>query len=387
MQAGWCFTTLAGMRKFPFPEREGNSFELLPGAAAFVPAMQSAIAGAERYILIEQYLVGSGQLADRAIDLLCAAAARGVIVCLLLDDFGSREVVDADRQRLLAAGVRIAHYNPFRWYRWLRGLPRNHRKLILVDGTIAFTGGAGLTDDYLPGSPDCWFDLMVRMQGPIVADWQALFVHTWQRWGGMVALPAAAAAAAGQQSGRLLTSVRGRRKFLLYALRRALFDSQSRIDFVTAYFLPSRRMLRLLKRAARRGVAVRLLLPGPINDHPAVYAAGRRYYAQLLRAGVRIFEYQPVFTHAKFVVADSYATLGSCNIDRWGLRWNLEANLESRDGRLAADLRLLFERMLSQCREITPQEWQRQPLMQRLRQWIFGRIDLLIERFGQYRGQ
>jgi phosphatidylserine/phosphatidylglycerophosphate/cardiolipin synthase-like enzyme len=143
----------------------------------------------------------------------------------------------------------------------------------------------------------------------------------------------------------------------------------------TAYFIPSTKLRRALRRAASRGVDVRLLLPGPITDHPAVRYASRRFYARLLRYGVRIFEYQGRFMHTKVALADDWTTIGSSNVDRWNLRWNLEANQEIEDRGFAAQTLAMLQEDFTHCEEILYREWHRRSRLQRLREWLWGKVD------------
>jgi len=368
----------------PYPERGGNLFKLLAGADAFLPAMELAIHRARRYVLFEQYLINSGRVADRFIDAFTACVQRGVPVYMLIDHFGGRGLFESDRRRIRAAGIQLLFYNPAYLSHFFRSLPRNHCKVLLIDGELAYTGGAGITDDYeareavLP-----WHDLIVEMRGPVVADWQTQFGRVWERWDGEIALPAVEQVAeSGKQSGCLSSSLRGNRKFIRKSLLEQMHSASERVWLGTAYFLPGRRMLRLLRRAKRQGADVRLLLPGKMNDHPTVYHAGRRYYHDMLRHGIRIFEYQPAFMHAKLYLCDHWCSIGSCNMDRWGLRWNLEANLESSDADLCAEAASFFTEAFEHSREITLEAWHNRPLKHRLREWLFGYFDLIIERYG-----
>jgi len=372
----------------PYPERGGNRFRLLTGAEAFLPVMELAIHRARHYVLFEQYLLSSGAVADRFIDALIACVKRGVHVYMLIDHFGARGLSEADRQRIEASGIELLFYNPAYASRFFRGLPRNHRKVLLIDGELAYSGGAGISDDYLPTDyRPPWHDLIVEMQGPVVDDWQSEFLRIWQHWRGEVQLPKSRATeiiseATGDQSGRLALSLRGRKKFIRTSLLSQVRAAKSRVWLCTAYYLPGHRMLRAIRAAVRRGVDVRLLLPGGINDHPTVYHAGRRYYHNLLRHGIRIFEYQPAFMHAKLYICDDWCSVGSCNMDRWGLRWNLEANLESSDTALMAEAETFFSDGFTHSREITLDGWLKRPLKQRLSEWSLGYLDLMIERMG-----
>lgn len=367
----------------PFRFRRGNAFRLISGADALIPAMEEAIRGARRYVLLEQYLVSSGEVADRFIDALASCAQRGIPVYMLLDHFGSRGLSHADRRRIHDAGIHLGFYNPAYLSHFFRGLPRNHGKMLLIDGELAFTGGAGISDDYRIGNVyRPWFDVVVEMRGPILQDWQSIFVRTWLRWGGEIDIPPAQTWQAGEQRGRVTVSLRGLKKFVRRSLLLRIGHASSRVWLATAYWLPGRSMLRTLRTASRRGADVRLLLPGPMNDHPTVRHAGRRYYHYLLRNGVRIFEYQPAFMHAKLYVCDRWISVGSCNMDRWGLRWNLEANLESDDAALCDEAEQFFSTSFEQSTEITLEAWRERPLGNRLREWLFGYIDLIIERLG-----
>jgi cardiolipin synthase A/B len=367
----------------PYPERDGNAFRLLPGPDAFLPVMELAIRQARHYVLFEQYLVGSGAVATRFIDAFVACAERGVQVYMLIDHFGARGLSVFDRKRLAEAGIEPIYYNPAYLTHFFRGLPRNHCKLLLIDGECAYTGGAGISDDYVAHqNKPSWHDVVVEMRGPIVTDWQRKFVHAWRQWQGHISLPGGVAEPAGTQRGRLSPSLRGTRKYVRKELLSHVRQASDRIWLGTAYFLPGHVMLRALRAAKRRGVDVCLLLPGPINDHPTVYYAGRRYYHYLLRRGIRIFEYQPAFMHAKIYLCDGWCSVGSCNMDRWGLRWNLEANLESDDVALCAEVDAFFTQGFAHSREITLDAWRQRPRRYRFREWLFGYIDLMIERFG-----
>jgi len=345
--------------------------------------MEEAIRNARHYVLFEQYLFSSGELADRFIDAMIGCVERGVQAYMLIDHFGARALSDVDRKRIMAAGIDVLFYNPAYLRHFFRGLPRNHCKTLLIDGEMAYTGGAGISDDYLAqGERLPWHEVVVEMRGPIVTDWQQRFMYTWRHWAGEIDLPEAAHAPAGKQRGQLSVSLRGLKKFIRKSLLSRIRQASDRAWLGTAYFLPGRTMLRALRAAKRRGVDVRLLLPGPINDHPAVYHAGRRYYHLLLRHGIRIFEYQPAFLHARAYLCDGWCSVGSSNMDRWGLRWNLEANLESDDARLCGEVEDFFEEAFAQSREITLEAWLKRPLRHRFREWLFGYVDLMIERYG-----
>jgi len=363
-----------------FPWRSGNRFELLINGDAFFPAMLVAIALAERSVCLEMYLMESGRIADDFIRRLVAAAGRGAEVRLLLDDFGALGLSKRDRTRLQAAGVGLAFYNPLRVFKAGRNLFRTHRKLLLVDDTLAFVGGAGITDQF--AGEGAWRETMVQIRGPVVADWRQLFEHNWAYWMESTPPPPPPlpAALAQGQRGRVACN-KGEshgeiKRDFLHRLRQA----RRRLWLATAYFVPSRKVRRGLRRAARRGMDVRLLLPGPLTDHPAVRYASHRYYARLLRHGVRIFEYQASFMHTKVTLVDQWVSIGSSNLDRWNLRWNLEANQEIDDPRFADKVGEMLDADLERCREITYEQWRRRSRLQRTKEWFWGKLELRLAR-------
>jgi phosphatidylserine/phosphatidylglycerophosphate/cardiolipin synthase-like enzyme len=377
--------------RYRFPWRGGNRFALLVDGPVFFARILRAIERAEREVLLEIYLAESGAVMDRFAEALVHAAGRGVAVRVLFDDFGARGLSVADRERLLRGGVEVVFYNALRRAKLLRNLLRDHRKLLAIDGRTAFVGGAGLTDEFHPEPPAMpWRETMLEIEGPVVEDWRQLFNETWSRCTGRVPGPAAAGASAtpaAPQRGRVATSSSLRRDEIVRSVRERIAGARERAWIATAYFLPSWSLRHALRRAARRGVDVRLLLPGPITDHPSVRHAGRRHYARLLSAGVRIFEYQRRFLHAKAVLCDQWASIGSSNLDRWALRWNLEANQEIDDAAFARELQALFVADFAASIEIDPQRWRRRRWRTRALEWLAGRIEgwLVRLRPGRWR--
>ncbi len=379
--------TLPHQDRNRFPWRNGNRFELLVDGGRFFPVMLTAIKAARRHVLLEMYLFESGRIGTAFIDALAAAAANGAQVHLLLDDFGARELHRHDRHRLLSAGIHVAFYNPLRYGALRRNLWRDHRKLLTIDGTVAFVGGAGITDEFSAADPHHWHDVMLTIRGPEVADWQRLFEQTWNAWGHpLLTLPRIPLTPL--PSGRVgrVTLNEPTRMEIKRSLVKRVRNAERRVWISTAYFIPSWKIRRALRHAARQGADVRLLLPGPHTDHPAVRHAGRRYYTKLLAAGVRIFEYQPRFLHAKMLLCDHWVSIGSSNIDRWNLSWNLEANQEVDDQGFAEQVAALFEADFAQSREFLVTEWRQRSLRRRLLERFWGYVELWLERLSQHRG-
>ncbi len=375
--------------KYRFPWRADNSFDLLVDGAAFFPRMLSAIGAARQYILLEMYLFESGRVAERFITALERAARRGVRILILLDDFGARRLSRSDRRRLTGENIALAFYNPLRYGKLRRNLFRDHRKLLIVDGAVGFAGGAGITDAFGQDGPlpAPWRETMVEIRGPVIADWQTLFTEVWNRHHPQpleLAMNTPAPIPEGQL-GRVSHSGRIKVQEVKRAAVKWIRSAEHRVWVATAYFIPSWKIRRALRRAVRQGADVRLLLPGPHTDHPGVRHAGRRFYSRLLRNGVRIFEYQPRFLHQKVLLCDQHVSIGSSNLDRWNLRWNLEANQDIDDQPFAERVAAMLERDFQDSHEIIYNEWRYRPWHRRLLEWFFGHVDLYLEGIGRRR--
>ncbi|WP_152225880.1 phosphatidylserine/phosphatidylglycerophosphate/cardiolipin synthase family protein [Pseudomonas sp. SCB32] len=375
-----------------FPWRSGNRFALLRDGEHFFPRMFEAIDGAVRQVELELYLVESGSCAEALLDRLLAVRARGVRVRCLFDAYGSLKLSSAWTRQLLEAGGELRQYNPLSWKAGLRNLYRDHRKLLLVDERIAYVGGTGASDEFWSARDNRsdWHEVMVEMTGSIVADWQRLFERQWHATFGVRAwkpreevlltrLPPTPHY--GEGLARVAYADASQHRDILQSLVRSLRGARQRIWLATPYFLPTWKVRRALRRAAQRGVDVRLLLTGRLTDHAPVRYAGQRYYPSLLRAGVRIFEYQPRFLHLKMVVVDDWTSVGSCNFDHWNLRFNLEANVEAFDPQFTAAVAECLRTDFEQSREIDLGSWHARPWWKRLRERLWGSLDRLVVNF------
>jgi cardiolipin synthase A/B len=374
------------LHKFPFPWRLDNRFELLIDGRRFFPAMLDAIERARRYVLLEIYLFESGAMAERFIDAFERATRRGVTVKLLLDAFGAMNLGQADREHLVRAGVDVVFYNPIQYRKLLHNMFRDHRKLLIVDGETAFVSGAGITDEFdsTIDPAHSWRETAVQIEGPVLADWQELFLTVWNHHAETLALPPAPLRGFdGGSPGRVVTTS----ALVVQDIKRSLYNrvrrARRRVWVATAYFVPSHKVRRALRMAAAVGADVRLLLPGRLTDHPGVRHAGRRFYSNLLRHGVRIFEYEPRFLHAKAVLCDDWVSIGSSNLDRWSLRWNLEANQEVEDAGFARQVSAMFEADFRDAIECRYADWRRRPWHARARERWWGRIDMWLEGLGR----
>ena len=377
-----------------FSWTDGNRYELLLNGECFFPDILAAIARAQNYIFIELYLFESGRVADEFIEALQLAAGRDVQIHLLLDDYGSLGLNKDDRYRLAQPPFQLVYYNPLSshstlrnlhrilWHRVGYDLHRDHRKLILIDGEIAYVGGLGITDEFYSSNEleASWRENAIKVEGPVVVDWFRLFKQAWEQYASIPLSLTQPKPVIMEDGGyaRVAFSEGERHNDINRQLRKRLSSAEHRIWLCTAYFLPSWRFRRKLRYAARKDLDVRLLLPGPHTDHPIVRHAGRRHYYRLLQNGVRIFEYQPRVLHAKSLLCDNWVTLGSINFDHWGLNWNLEANIEVDDYRFAQQVQQMFEQDFADSVEITRETWHHRTVYERLAAWFWGKIDKLV---------
>jgi phosphatidylserine/phosphatidylglycerophosphate/cardiolipin synthase-like enzyme len=371
-----------------WPWRSGNRFHLLSDSEQYFERMLQAIEAASRYVLLEMYLVESGIVAGRFVEALGRAARRGARVCVVFDGFGSLKLASGSKRDLVAAGVELRIFNPIKLRTRLQNFLRDHRKLLLVDGEWAFVGGVGLTDEFaIPGRPgQPWRDLVVEIAGPVIADWQRAFDRAWRRAGAPLGLPdPVCREIVGGEDGRVALSEARARSVLANGVVRRIDTACGRAWIMSAYFVPSRRFRKALRRAARRGVDVRLLVPGPLTDHPWVRQAARRYYGKMLRSGVRIFEYQPRMLHAKMIICDDWVSIGSSNLDRWSFKWNLEANQEVQDAAFATGAAAVFEGDCIQSEILSRRNWPQRAWLDRLQERIAGVLDRMLDRWRRPR--
>lgn len=355
-----------------FPWRDNNTFKLLIDSDSFFPEMLHAIDKSESFIFLEQYLIKSGAVFDMFINSLCMAAERGVRIYILFDDYGAKGVDEKDLKKLTTPNIFLAHYNPFRWAHLYKSMRRNHRKLLLIDDKLAFVGGSCLSDEYQFKQTNTmsWHDVVLKISGEVVYDWHISFANIWNSINTQ-SLPPSERIVDKEKSqhGRVvLAQGPGRNQVIRTAIRN-INKSQRMVWIATPYFLTTRKLRRALKKARKRGVDVRLLLPGAISDHPWISQAARRYYSRLLKNGIKIFEYQPRFIHAKLILSDDWISVGSSNLDRWNQFWNLDANQTVKDPELLQQAISMFNIDFTASTQISLENWKNRPILQRILEW------------------
>jgi cardiolipin synthase len=362
---------------------DGNRVEILTNGAQFYPAMRDAIRAAQSSVNLEAYIFQPGAAADMLIEAMRERAAAGVEVRVVLDSIGSSRLRNHAARRLRDGGCSVSFYQPMTWYRLHRINNRTHRELLVIDGRVAFTGGAGVADWWLEaqGRRPAWRDAMARIEGPIVAALQGVFAENWLECCGEILtsprqwppLPPAGHA----QAMLVKSSPSDRATSSRVVFQMLIEGAVASIDISTPYFLPDRALRRALVRAARRGVRVRVIVPGPLSDQRLVRLASRRMYRELLEHGVLIHEYRPSMTHVKaLTVDDVWAVIGTTNVDNRSFEHNDEVNVAFREPEVTSRLRRDFEADLMASDAITLQTWSARPLLEKL----VGPVCWILER-------
>lgn len=372
--------------KFIYHWHEKNTFTLHVDGEKYFPRLLQLIQQARHYIIIEQYLVESGSVTNKLIDALVEAARRDVTILLLFDDFGCTGLSSSDRQRLQQKNIQLIFFNPIRYHRWYSNLKRDHRKLIIVDHHVGMIGGAGFTDEFdTANQPVGWHDVLLEASGPVINDWLSSFLNIWQQYAEIppaISQCPVAAKTDHDMAGRFVISHPPQRNEILRSVISHIQRSKQQVWLVTPYFVITRKLRRALIRAAKRGVDVRLLLPGKNSDHPWVTQAFHNYYDKLLRQNIRIFEYQPTFIHAKMICCDNWVTIGSSNLDRWNRRWSLDANQEIKNSTFVKVITSFFDDDFSKSYEITLSEWRQRSWLKRLREKFWKQIVIILDMIG-----
>jgi cardiolipin synthase len=352
---------------------EGNRVETLLNGDQIFPAMLEAIRSAKRTITFETYIYWSGEVGGQFAEALAERAKAGVKVHILLDWVGSQKMEKKYLDQMEGAGVEIQRYHPLAWYTLDRMNNRTHRKLLVVDGHVGFTGGVGIADEWSGHAQDKdhWRDTHYRVEGPVVAQMQAAFNDNWTKVSGSVLHGAAyfpPARPAGEVKAQMfMSSSEGGSEsmHLMYLL--AIASAEKTIDLAMAYFVPDELALQALEQAMKRGVKVRIIMPGHHIDTGLVRRASRALWGRILDHGAEIYEFEPTMYHCKVLVIDGlWTSVGSTNFDNRSFRLNDEANLNVLDREFARRQVADFEADLKRSRRITLEQWEARPWKERV---------------------
>ncbi len=346
----------------------GNRAETLLNGDRIFPAMLKAIREARKSISFETYIYWQGDIGRQFADALSERARAGVKVHVLIDWVGSGKIDEAYLKQLEQAGVAVRRYNRPHWYTFGRFNNRTHRKLLVVDGRIGFTGGVGIADVWSGNAedPDHWRDTHYRLEGPAVAQMQSAFHDNWVEVTGEVLHGAdyyPPLAPAGSHHAQVFTSSPGGGSESMQLMYLASITASARhIRLSMSYFVPDELAVAAFVAALERGVKVQIILPGPVSDAAVVKPASRAAWGPLLRAGAEIYEYQPTMFHCKVMVIDDvWTSVGSTNFDNRSFSINDEANLNVYDRDFAREQIRAFEADLKRSRRITLEEWENRP--------------------------
>jgi cardiolipin synthase len=351
----------------------GNQIELLVNGDRIFPSILEAMRGAERTLSLETYVWWRGEIADELAAAICERARAGVECRVLLDAVGSLKMRPELVDEMRASGARVVRFRPPRLHLLNRTTNRSHRRVIVIDGRIGFTGGAGIAAEWTGDAenPDHWRDTHVRVEGPAVRALQGAFGQHWiETTGETFAGTDLFGDLQEGEDGETIQIVRSGATVgdtnveVLYFL--AIASAERSIALTAAYFAPRPPFVEALRDAAERGVRVRILVPGSHIDKQFVRRAGRRVYEQLLAGGVEIHEYQPTMLHAKSMVVDGcWASIGTVNFDNRSFQLHDELTLCAYGGRVPDELTEVFELDLAHSERIDPDRWRERGRLQR----------------------
>jgi cardiolipin synthase A/B len=368
------------------PLTKGNKVTLLADGQAAYAAMFKAIQDAKDHINLETFIIEDDDVGRKFADLLLQKQAEGVQVNLIFDSVGSYRTPTAFFQRLQEGGIQVVEFNPVNPLKahghWLLAHP-DHRKILIIDGKIAIAGGINISKVYssslsrrgeVEGEPLPWRDTDVQIEGPAVAEFQKLFFDTWQKQQGPE-LSERNYFPGTKESGNALVRVVGstpgqdnRITFIVYVS--AITFAEHSVHLTNAYFIPDDQILDAFSDAARRGVDVKIIVPAKTDSKLALHA--QRYnYAELLKAGVKIYERRNALLHAKTAVIDGvWSTVGSTNMDYWSLLSDDEVNAVILSHEFAIEMEKMFARDLAESDQIQWEEWKKRPVFQRISEWF-----------------
>jgi len=354
------------------PVARGGAIELLQNGDRFYPAMLDAIRDARDTVNFGVYIFEPDEIGRRFLDAFIERSLAGIDVRLLVDGFGSFKLKKEHRRELQRAGVKVERFRPFGLNNLVRVYRRSHRRAIVIDGRVAFTGGAAISKKWAGDVRTAheWRDSMVRITGPLVGGIQAAFAENWvyctgEMLSGERFFPRAEPSA-GPCSVSVMSSPSDAQQPIRLLFWLTMVNARRRLWICNSYFIPDPRLRTAVVNRARQGVDVRILVPGNHTDAVPVQLAGRSYYEELLEAGVRIFEFQPAMMHAKTIVADdAWSVVGSANMDERSMELNEENLIGVADEGLARAITEGNERDFARSREVNLESWRKRPPWQR----------------------
>ena len=359
------------------PLVDGNHIRALQNGDAIFVAMLTAIRSANQSVCFETFIYWSGVVGRQFSEALSERAKAGVPVHVILDGVGTGRLDNESLEMMRDAGVLIERYHPLTWKTISSFNNRTHRKLLIIDGTVGFTGGVGIADKWRgnAANPEEWRDVHFEVRGPVVAQMQATFMDNWIKTKAKVLHGDAyfpPLESVGDQPMQFFKSSpdEGSESVrLMYLL--SISAAQRSIYLSSSYFVPDELSLTMLCTAAKRGVRIVIIVPGENIDTKITRRASRARWGSLLEAGIKIHEYQPTMFHCKVMIVDEqWVSVGSTNFDSRSFRINAEANLNIHDAAFAAEKIEVFNKDLQSSKHITHDMWKRRPMSERVVEWF-----------------
>ncbi|HET6807063.1 MAG TPA: phospholipase D-like domain-containing protein [Frateuria sp.] len=356
---------------------DGNTVADFQNGAEIFPAMLAAIRSAKVSVDMETYIYWSGHVADEFVRALTERARAGVRVHVIADAVGSSKMDEDMVQALRAGGVHFEYFHPLRWYDIDRFNNRTHRKLLIVDGRVAFTGGVGIADEWdgHGDRPDIWRDMQFSVTGPGALQMQAVFEDNWITTTGQALLGAQyypdVPPAGDVAVQTVASSPEGGSENLQLMYLMAIDGARRTIDLEAAYFVPDHLTMAALRRALARGVRIRLVVPGPYTDSEIIKSASQNSWGEMLKDGAHIYRFQPALFHNKLMIVDGYLTIaGSANFDNRSFSLNDESNVLVFDHAFAAHMTGVVDRDIARSKELSLAQWQHRPWTRRALDWL-----------------
>jgi cardiolipin synthase len=355
----------------------GNTIVALQNGDEIFPAMLSAIRTAQSTINFETYIYWSGRTGEQFANALIERARAGIQIHLMLDWLGSEKITPELVRQMTNAGVEVERYHALHWYSLGKLNNRTHRKVLIVDGRIGFTGGVGIADEWSGHAqdPDHWRDMHFRIEGPVVAQFQAAFLDNWIKATGRVLngptyFPELAPVGELKMHMFISSPAGGSESMRLMYLM-AITAAEESIDIEAAYFIPDALMSRELIKARSRGVRIRILLPDKHLDSETVRIVTKRAWGPLLQSGVEIHEYDPTMLHCKMLIFDHHmVSVGSTNFDMRSFELNDEASLNIYNAVFAQQMTSVFEEDLKRSTPYVFLQWQHRPMLEKLAELV-----------------
>tara|TARA_Y100000768_G_C23991405_1_gene693885 strand:+ start:13409 stop:14566 length:1158 start_codon:yes stop_codon:yes gene_type:complete len=369
------------VQSFGAPFSGCQNFEVLENGDMIFSHMLSRIEAAQNYILFETFIYWNGKIAQQFTDALIKKAKEGVKCYVIFDGYGCQKVDQEMIQKMLDNGIELTFFNPLTWSNFFGQKPlnqRTHRKILIIDGKDGYIGGVGVADKWMgnASNPSEWRDLHFYIQGRVLNDLQSAFLDNWMEYETAEIDPSLLYYhpeddKAGDPANIIMSSPSAKHNNLNKLIKLAINKSKKSLKIMTPYFIPSHETLQALKKAAKRGVDVQIIIPGQFIDQKIVTYCSRYFWLECIQSGIKLFRYQPTFNHSKvFLIDDNWVSVGSSNFDYRSLKLNEEANLNVLSQKVARKVKSIFEKDKKLSKPVSEEELINRPFATKLLDWL-----------------